>query len=68
MKVYSKKKRACCNQQNIAIEFERNATNKNTTNDRARKKSQIKLKEKSTKLKVQRKARKVLEIMSQSLC
>jgi hypothetical protein len=42
MKVYSKKKRACCNQQNIAIEFERNATNKNTTNDRARKKSQNK--------------------------
>jgi len=28
----------------------------------------IKLKEKSTKLKLQRKARKVLEIMSQSLC
>lgn len=27
-----------------------------------------KLEEKSTKLKVQRKARKVLEIMSQSLC
>jgi hypothetical protein len=63
--VIAKKKNACCNQQNIAIEFKKGMQSTRTQIMIEHGENyKSKFEEKSTKLKVQRKAKKDFEIMS----